>query len=265
MTSLEIHAAHTCNLNCYNCCHFSNHHVGGLVLIQEASEWMISWKERLYPKIFTIIGGEPTLNPDLCKFVEISRKHWPDSRIHIATNGFFLHDHPTLPKVMNKIGNVSIVVNKVHDSPEYNEKYREILQLCKLWKSQWNVDIEYITTAYDRTKRYIGFGNSLSPIGNNDYNLSYKICEAKDSRTLFDGYLYKCSRLAYIKLISRYFNLSDKWDTSLNYKPISPNCDDKTLINFLNDGACTECGACTIQCELLVNLPNPLKRDIKII
>lgn len=266
LTSLEIHAAHTCNLNCFNCCHFSHHKVGGIVSVEEANEWMSLWKDRLFPKRFTIIGGEPTLNPRLCEFVEITRNNWPDSRINIATNGFFLKNHPDLPKVMKKVGDITIVMNKVHEGKEYEEQYNEIRHLCESWKAKWGVNISYIHTANDRTRRYHGFGSSLAPLGSGNHELSFKTCEAKESKSLFEGCLYKCSRLAYIYLISKHFQLSDEWKAALDYKPLQPNCSDEELRRWTQEYSIPACATCPTKLELLTNLPNPLNRqDIKIL
>lgn len=259
LVGLEIHAAHTCNLNCFNCCHFSHHKVGGLVSVEEANEWMFPWKDRLYPQRFTIIGGEPTLNPDLCQFLEVTKKNWPESRINIATNGFFLKNHPELPKLMKQLGNVVLVVNKVHESPEYNRKYEEIHELCESWKAKWQTNISYIYTANDRTRRYRGFGSALAPLGDNDYKLSYQVCEAKESKTLFRGCLYKCSRLAYLQLINQHFKLDDAWTDALTYQPLPPTCTRDELIQWSQEKAIPACVTCPVAIEPLENLPNPLK------
>jgi hypothetical protein len=265
LVGLEIHAAHTCNLNCFNCCHFSNHRVGGVVSVEDADRWMQPWKDRLYPRRFTIIGGEPTLNPDLCRFVTVSRKNWPESRIHIATNGFFLHKHPDLPRVMKDVGNIAIVMNKVHDDKTYEQKYKEIVALCESWKSAWGIDVQYIFTAHDRTRRYEGFGELLVPLGCGDYELSYKVCEAKESKTLFESRLFKCSRLAYLRLISRYFKLSEQWTDSLAYQSLSPNCSDQELEEWAKEKANPACVNCPVQVDLLTNLPSPLRTEMKML
>lgn len=265
LNGLEVHAAHTCNLNCFNCCHFSSHKVGGVVSVEEANEWMQPWKDRLSPRRFTIIGGEPTLNQDLCQFVKMVRKNWPDSKIHIATNGFFLHRHPDLPRVMNEVGNITIVMNKVHENEEYNTEYQKIVQLCESWKTQWGIHVQYIYTANDRTWRYEGFGNSLTPLGNNDYQLSYQVCEAKESKTLFESCLYKCSKLAYIKLINRYFHLSERWKDALDYQPLHPNCSDEQLQQWANEDAIQACSTCPTKIALINDLPSPLRREVKIL
>ena len=38
-------------------------------------------------KYFVIVGGEPTLHPDLDKICDLTRKYFPESRIAIFTNG----------------------------------------------------------------------------------------------------------------------------------------------------------------------------------
>lgn len=86
---LEYHIADHCNLNCNGCSHFSplvpgekyptineiEHEFLQIKKIVEHIEWI------------RILGGEPFLNRDWKKYVELTRKLWPYSKISIVTNG----------------------------------------------------------------------------------------------------------------------------------------------------------------------------------
>ncbi len=100
IANLEFHAAHACNLHCAQCSHYSNFHAGGIVSVEVARENFNAWRGRLAPKQIAILGGEPTLNPNLIQIIELSRRAFPDSPGLFVTNGFFLDRHPDLPRAL---------------------------------------------------------------------------------------------------------------------------------------------------------------------
>src|SRR5262245_42354681 len=97
ITQLELHVAHSCNLTCESCSHYSNQGHKGLLDLATADAWLSSWSSRLAPGHFNLVGGEPTLNPDLSNFVRLARRHWPTAQLRVITNGFLLHRHGDLP------------------------------------------------------------------------------------------------------------------------------------------------------------------------
>src|SRR5262245_30805745 len=100
LRNLELHVAHSCNLTCESCSHYSNQGHKGLLALEDADAWMARWNRRLEPKIFSLLGGEPTIHPQLADFITLSRRHWPRTHLRIVTNGFFLHRQPRLPEVL---------------------------------------------------------------------------------------------------------------------------------------------------------------------
>jgi MoaA/NifB/PqqE/SkfB family radical SAM enzyme len=103
---LEMHVTHACNLACESCSHYSNHRHKGHVGLAEADGWMSAWSRRVTVGLFSLLGGEPTIHPELAKFVPLARRHWPRARIEIVTNGFFLDRHEDLPAAMAGSGDV---------------------------------------------------------------------------------------------------------------------------------------------------------------
>src|SRR5262245_16722507 len=95
--NLEMHVVHSCNLSCESCSHYSNQGHKGMVSLDEAERWMQAWCGRLAPQNFVLLGGEPTIHPKLPEFLVLARRYWPNARLRLITNGFFLHRHPTLP------------------------------------------------------------------------------------------------------------------------------------------------------------------------
>jgi molybdenum cofactor biosynthesis enzyme MoaA len=90
-------------LSCQQCSHYSNHHLAGkLPTVEEADAEYAKWSQRLKPKRFALLGGEPLLNPAIEQHIQLARKHWPDSELMLVTNGFFLHRFPNLPIVLRE-------------------------------------------------------------------------------------------------------------------------------------------------------------------
>jgi molybdenum cofactor biosynthesis enzyme MoaA len=131
---LEIHAAHACNLTCESWSHFSNSGHKGYLKLDDANAWMRSWHDRVVPRVFRLLGGEPTLNPHLPELIELAASHWTSSRIEVTTNGFFLHRHPRLPQVLSR-HNVVLRLTVHHQSEEYSTRVGEILALIAEWRN----------------------------------------------------------------------------------------------------------------------------------
>src|SRR5436190_24323002 len=96
---LELHVTHACNLTCESCSHYSDHGHHGNLDPADADRWMAAWAGRIKVRQFNLLGGEPTIHPQLCEFIPLVRRHWPAAHVRITTNGFFLHRHPGLPAV----------------------------------------------------------------------------------------------------------------------------------------------------------------------
>ena len=133
---LELHVAHACNLTCESCAHYSNQGHRGVVSVDDADAWMGAWSGRLAPQKFKLLGGEPTIHPDLPAFVPLVRKHWPATTINIATNGFFLHKHPELPAVLAADGHAELSLSVHHASPEYAARLQPVLDLLSAWQKK---------------------------------------------------------------------------------------------------------------------------------
>jgi molybdenum cofactor biosynthesis enzyme MoaA len=97
---VELHVTHACNLTCESCSHYSNHGHRGNLDPSVADRWMAQWSRRIAVDEFRLLGGEPTIHPNLAAFVPLVRKHWPAALIRIVTNGFFLHRHGDLPSML---------------------------------------------------------------------------------------------------------------------------------------------------------------------
>ena len=245
--SLQIHVTHSCNLTCESCSHYSNQGHTGVLSLDEANHWMKLWSPRISPQVFTLLGGEPTIHPNLTEFISLSKKNWPDAKLILQTNGFFLHRHPNLSRVLRN-SNCRIHLSIHHNSPEYVMRLKPILALLDQWRED-GIDVFY-ENALDRwTRRYHGYGSTMKPFRDNNPRRSWEICPAKECPQLFEGKIWKCAALAYLKLQDAKYKLSPEWDPYLKYKPLDPNCTEEDLETFFDKEEESYCSMCSANLE----------------
>ena len=256
---LELHVAHGCNLSCESCSHYSNHGHAGTVSIDEADRWMSLWSRRVSVNRFSLLGGEPTIHPQLPLFVGLVRKHWPATQIEIVSNGFFLHRHPTLPAILAADRDARLIISVHHDSEEYQERLKPAFALLEAWRREHGLVAHIRPANKNWTRRYEGFGDAMLPFDDGDPRASWEICPARHCKQLLDGRVWKCAPLAYLPMQKAKYQLGEKWDRYLAYRPLEPGCSDAELKAFaaLEDEAA--CGMCPAT-ERLFALPVPLRR-----
>jgi len=242
---LELHVTHACNLACDSCSHYSNHGHHGDLALPEADRWMSAWSGRLAVDEFHLLGGEPTVHPELCGFVSLVRRHWPGTLIRIRTNGFFLHRHPGLPMLLAADGRATISVAVHHDSPEYRDRLKPVFDLIARWRRDFPIQIDVDPSFASWTRRYKGFGATMEPFEDGSPRASWEICPARYSKQLFEGKIWKCAPLAYLRLQKMKFGISSKWDRYLRYEPLHPGCSDRDLDLFVAAEDEPFCGMCS--------------------
>ena len=255
---IELHVAHTCNLTCESCSHYSNHAHKGILDLAQAESWMRAWSKRITLDELNLLGGEPTMNPRLSEFVVLARKYWPATHIRIITNGFFLHRHPALPSTLEADGNASLALSVHHNDPTYLERLRPAFDLLAAWQRDHGTIVETRQSDEGWTRRYLGSGAEMLPFEDGRSRQSWEICPARYCKQLHDGKLWKCPPLAYLNLQKAKYDLSPKWDPYLRYAPLAPTCTDRELDEFLqreDEQACSM-GSAEV---LRFSLPNPLR------
>lgn len=259
---LEIHVAHTCNLSCVACGHYSQHHVGGTVSVSQAIAWSKKWNNRIEPKNLGLLGGEPTLHPELTDFIKAMKRAWPHSQLTLKTNGFFLHRHPALRETLLRT-QTELEINCHSEKPDYLFHYQKILEHIQDWHDI-KITLKNSTDeekARSWTRKYFGFGNSLLPFQDQNPRKSWQLCNAKYCLTLFEERLWKCPPIAYLKLIERNYQLSQSWKPYLNYQGLSDDCSDEELKSFVFREEEAICGMCPAR-EIRVKKGDPMKREL---
>ena len=255
---LELHAAHSCNLTCESCSHFSNSGHRGMVSPEEMTEWIAGWKTRLRPDLFRLLGGEATLNARLGELIMVARQSWPDSRLAMTTNGFFLHRHPELGETLGKAG-VWVHLSLHHDSEDYADQATRGYALLQDWRDQYGVMSTLEVSATNWTRRHLGFGPNVMPFDDRNQRSSWQVCPAKSCRQLFKSRLWKCPPITYLRLQKETFpELSPAWNPYLAYDGLDSSCSDQELERFLAAEDEPICGMCPARVEYF-SKPSPLR------
>lgn len=253
---LEIHLAHGCNLSCESCSHYSNQGHKGIISLTEAEHSMELWNRRLAPHTFSLLGGEPSIHPHLPEFVLLARRLWPSAHLRLVTNGFFLHRHPALPAILQRDPNTGIYLSIHHAGPEYTEKLQPVMMLLKNWVRNYRIRVNIYLSFKHWTRVYQGSGSAMEPFQDGQPRQSWERCPAKSYPQLFEGKIWKCAPLAYLKLQDAKYRLSDSWQPYLHYQPLKPDCTDEQLAAFFRREEEPFCGMCPANPERF-NLPVP--------
>lgn len=255
---LELHVTHACNLTCESCSHYSDHGHRGNLDPAEADRWMAAWSGRLDVEHFNLLGGEPTIHPQLPEFIPLVRRHWPAARISIVTNGFFLHRHPGLPAALAAAGNADIWLSVHHGDAAYTERLRPSRELLAGWQRDHGIAVRIRPSHTQWTRRYRGFGADMLPFEDGRPRESWQICPARWCKQLHDGKIWKCGPLAYLGLQKAKYDLSEQWDPYLGYRPLDPACSGRELERFLALEDEPVCSMCSAEPRRFT-LPNPMR------
>ena len=257
--ALEIHLAHACNLTCESCSHYSNQGHDGIVSLAEADAWMKLWNGRLSPKVFSLLGGEPTIHPRLAELVALSRRNWPEAKLQIVTNGFLLHRHPQLPVVLAGDPNACIALSIHHASGPYRERLMPVVALLIDWTRRFGVRVECRPSHASWTRRYKGFGAAMAPFEDAQPRRSWENCPARTCKQLSEERIWKCPATAYLPLQHAKHGLGAAWEPYLRYEPLAPDCTEAELDAFFSredESCCAMCPAEPEKFEMPLPLPN---------
>jgi len=266
---LEIHAAHSCNLYCEQCSHFSDHNINKAVTCEEIQEAYEIWTKKIFPVRFGLIGGEPFMNKSILEIIDLTGKYWKESQLDITTNGLLLYKYPELPSLLKKY-DILLQISSHHSlgsTKEYDDKFSESVSLAISWVEEYGIDlnivgnINYPFVRYKNingkiiskeepplqwVKQYDGFGSTIKipnvewdPVGN------WNACSAKTCPQIYNNHLYKCAPLAYALLLEeKYGKLDPSIDWVFEYSPLSPQATEEEVWNFINVGPENVCGKC---------------------
>jgi organic radical activating enzyme len=84
---IEFYITNVCNFNCDNCNRLNNYHFSGHESWAAHADLYSQWADKVEFKEIYVLGGEPTLHPELDQWARGLRTLWPRATIQIITNG----------------------------------------------------------------------------------------------------------------------------------------------------------------------------------
>ena len=191
----EIHLTDHCNLTCRGCSHFSNITEPHFTRVDDFERDMRAMA-RLFPIVrhIFLLGGEPLLHPDAARFVRLAREIYPDTEIHLLTNGTLVaRMSEGVWQALADTGVVLMIGHYPIDLPK--------------------MDIEALAkrhgAALEWTQRRDEFHKvplSLEPA--HDAAASFARCDGYNNCPIVrDGRLYPCSFTAYSDSLAKRFDL----------------------------------------------------------
>lgn len=258
---IEIHASFSCNLSCESCSHFSNQGHKGHVSLSELNDWISIWKNKITPKKINILGGEPAANPELKEFCSIIASEFPSfediqPEIFITSNGFLLKKHEGIQDVLNK-NKIKIHLSVHSFEKSYLEKLSEVEKLL----NNWGVEYTKKNSVNNWSKRYLGFGKEMMPFQDNNPRSSWEECKGKHCVQLFEGKLWKCAPIAYLKLQKEKYDINSIWNQYLKYTPLESNATLNEIKSFYEKEDEFYCSMCPAYPEYFIK--DPFKKNPK--
>jgi hypothetical protein len=236
--NIEIYITNECNLTCSNCNRFNNYNFKGHYSWKDSAYAIQQWSQRIDAPMITIIGGEPSLHPELPQWTEGVATAWPDRPVMIQTNGLKpIIEMPWWNELTKKFKNIGCGV-AVH-SPAMKDKL----------KKSWNNSGGHFDAWQFNDCAIVDCGDYFN-IHDNDPEKAFDCCNLKHCHTIFQGRLYKCSTMALLPEFSKQYlvNFSEQQRQLLDsYKSLTHDCSDQDLRDFFTDrdSAIPQCSFCT--------------------
>lgn len=195
----EYHIADHCNLNCKGCGHFSNVAEKRFGNYEKYEKDIKRLKELFWGvRRIRLMGGEPLLNPELEKFIVITRNIFPDANIRIATNGLLI---PTAKQdLFSAMKNTGVEFDISAYGPTKKIINKIVLKCIEN-------DVRY---CFDEGKEKFFCQDNVS--GDSNMSEEFKNCLSNECHYLEDGKLAVCT-----SPILRY-RLKDKLKTEYPYE-----------------------------------------------
>lgn len=235
---LETMATFSCTLACRSCTNYSDYGMkGGYVRWSQMQDWLDVLFTRLRVDCFSIIGGEPFLNPELQTWVDSFRERYPYITLMLLSNATLLEKNWWILDSMEKHGMIYLKLTNHQPSATYFESAKQKILERFTWRyegdNQWfepNKILDFRVESPDTFLRtFRGEYANMKPY-DSDPAAAFKICNQQICPLLVDGKLYKCSSVGMLNRALRDHGLSADQDWS-PYKDsgIALDCDDATL------------------------------------
>ena len=197
LLKFEFHLANHCNLNCNSCTHFSplvkEKYLD--INIFERDCQRIAELSNGYLEVIRFMGGEPLLHKNIIDFLNIGRTHFPKTALDIVTNGIILPKQTSEFWETCRKNNIQVHISNY----PLQIKREEINILARKHK---------VKVIYLNNKTGLHWNNmKLDVNGGQNPQESFKLCSQSNfCINLYEGKIYTCPTIAYIKYLNDYFN-----------------------------------------------------------
>lgn len=225
---LEFSISDHCNLRCKGCALFSplaKPQFLDLYQYEKDIKRLHDLFENI--KLIRILGGEPLLNKKITTIIELTRIYFPNSVIHILTNGTLLEK---MDVYFWKCLKENVVAIDISLYPPYFNKRNIYETICKNNAIKVNINQKHF------------FKKVLQAHGNSDPNQTFSKCAFKVSTYLNNGKISACSVPTTVHILNSYFgyNISEDGSCNIHDKAITG----EYILEFLNKSSET-CKYCT--------------------
>ena len=221
---VEFYITNVCNLTCRGCNRFNNLNFKGHQYWDDHAEAYEAWAKRLDLPRITILGGEPTLNPDLELWCANLRRLWPEAVIMVQSNGTYLRPEHFDLWFKYRVGfGISL----------HNPETADAI------KSKWHLNGQPMAgfiEAYTFHQSSVIKQDTGYTLHRSNINEAFNACDMKHDHTMYQGRLYKCPAMSNLPDFDSQFglNLDERQrDLLYNYRPLTHDCVEEELQNFL--------------------------------
>lgn len=197
MLDYEVQLVEHCNLNCKSCSHFCPVADEEFLDINEYERDCKRLSELFnhQASFIRLMGGEPLLHPQICKFFKITRENFPNTIIDLDTNGILvLSMKDEFWEALNKY-NINLTITKYPIKIDIEK----IQQKCK----ENNVKFRFFSE-----KSVVNFNHlPLDIEGRQQIENSFLKCYlANTCHTLKHGKMFTCSTIPHVAHLNKHFN-----------------------------------------------------------
>jgi len=198
---LSVHLVDHCNLGCANCSHFCPLAAKDAFILNPADfeRDLKRFSELVDGRVqnLELYGGEPLLHPNVLAIMEIARRWFPDALINLITNGILLPGQPEPFWLAARKNNIVITPTKYPIDVDW--------EMCQKLATRYGVEFRFFSETGETDKTI--YHKPLDPRGLQDPRFSFFNCYhgLGGCAQLYQGKLYMCAIVAYIKYFNEYF------------------------------------------------------------
>lgn len=198
---VSMHVTEICNLNCKACFHMIPISDSPVHYYIEYIDWQVNLLKKYSSLVesFNIMGGEPTLHPDIISILYIVRHAFPNKIVRLCTNGTNLKifEEDSFLNAL-KFNDIAVKITEYPYSMYAEKNYESIYRIL----DERGIKHENASTLKDNYKFLIQpFHKDII----NDISQPSKCKTFYYCVMLKDGKLYKCHLAAYISSLHNRF------------------------------------------------------------